>query len=136
MNCRDRPGVVDGVDMDSIISMEDELLRGIPPELWNFRKGRISTGALGYDDLSVDWTKYRSVEDFTQRRSDTHGVVSFHASLPREFGLTVRFDPRPPEDSDNDAHTCLFGEKSDRSKFSEKGIKDHRFQVKRVPKES
>ncbi|HEY9871761.1 MAG TPA: hypothetical protein V6D08_21570 [Candidatus Obscuribacterales bacterium] len=101
-------------DPDRIIPDEDYLLRGIPPDQWHFPKGRPSTGALDTQELSVDWTKYRTVDEFMARNDRLklgHGLLRFRAALPRSLSLTVRYDPKPQYDPDNDAHALVFGDR-------------------------
>jgi hypothetical protein len=98
-------------DPDKIIPDDDSLLRGVPPDQWSFEKGRPGTGALNTDDLSVDWSAKRTNDDYIKQHNPDHGLITFKAKLPRSCGLTVKYDPCPPYDKDNDAHTLIPGKK-------------------------
>jgi hypothetical protein len=78
-------------NLDKIIPDNDSLLRGVPPDQWNFDKGRPSTGALDTDELSVDWSAKRTNEDFIKRHKPGDGLITFKAGLPRSCDLVVRY---------------------------------------------
>jgi hypothetical protein len=102
-------------DSESIIPDADELLRGVPPDQWNFGAGRPSTGALDTDELCVDWAAKRTPDEFMERHNRQalgHGLIKFVAKMPRECGLTVRYDPKPADDAENEAHTLILGKKN------------------------
>jgi hypothetical protein len=101
-------------DPERIIPDTDYLLRGIPPDQWNFAEGRPNTGAVDSDDLSTDWTAKREVDDFMkrhERKAKGHGLIRFKAEFPRSCGLAVEYNPNPEYEPDNDAHTLVKGKK-------------------------
>ena len=98
-------------DLDKIIPDDDLLFRGVPPDQWSFEKGRPTTGALDTDELSVDWSAKRTIEDYLKRHDPNHGLITFKAEFPRNLGLTVRYDPIHSDEEDNDAHALVLGKK-------------------------
>lgn len=110
-------------DLDTVIPDEDELLRGVHPDYWSFEKQRPQTGALKTSgEMSVDWGAKRSLDSFMSRwnrREDGHGVVSFVAAFARSCGCIVRFEPNPPDDPENDAHTIVLNTGSNKKFFNE-----------------
>jgi hypothetical protein len=101
-------------DLTKVIPDEDGLLRGVPPDQWNFDEGRPGTGALNTDELCVDWAAKRTPDEFLgrfSRREQGHGLIRFKARMPRSHSLIVQYDPKPWYDPDNDAHTKIPGSK-------------------------
>lgn len=99
-------------DPDQAIPDDHLLLRGVPPESWNFDENRPRTAALISQELSVDWSKMRTTDEFMERqdrKARGHGLITFQAGLPRSHKLTVRYYPNPPYEPDNDAHTLVLG---------------------------
>ncbi len=99
---------------------EDYLLRSIPPIQWNTAEDRPGSESLkSGKELSVDWSKHRTEEDFMNRQGRAtrgHGLIRFKVELPRGKGLEVKHDPNPVEDPDNYAHTVVIGSSNSFSK--------------------
>jgi hypothetical protein len=101
-------------DPERTVPDADFLLRGVPPDQWNYKEKRPKTASLNTDDLSTDWSAKREVDDFMNRhgrKAKGHGLIRFKAQFPRGCGLTVEYNPNPEYEPDNDAHKLVKGRK-------------------------
>ena len=93
---------------------EDSLFRTISHKLYlqeNLTETEIPKAAirLGNDEkgMSVDWSKYSTAEESQERKSETHGVISWVVKLVREIEagvLTVEHQPN----GENRAHSLII----------------------------
>jgi hypothetical protein len=71
----------------------------------------------GWDnELSFDWARLATPEatatrkDSEGRSRNGFGIAALQAVVPRAHDYTVRHDPNPPYEPENDAHSLVEGE--------------------------
>lgn len=100
-------------DADTCISQDDRLYRAFKPTEWDENKGRIGSGVLVSQEISCDWVRLRTLEDFMERLDRAKrgmGCISILVKDVRDVGCIVRYSPTGPDelgDPNNLAHVVI-----------------------------
>ena len=107
--------------------LHHELFRAIHPSHWSFVDDRPSTATFKDPEMSVDWSKFTTVEESLKRYIDGNpprtpnkpvesGIASITVELARSLNQEIRFNPiaenNEKGDIPNPSHTLVIGKKA------------------------